>query len=272
MLQAFIAPVLSLGHWEAQEKVHWCIWPNLVLRQTKPKPPRLLPPSSEFGWLYSVYREEGDNLAQLSVMASKTQPQILPKESDSFFSSLWNWFKWSFKTDLVSLALLKGSHANCDLSVHLSCFFPLLFFSLPFLPPPFIIFFLSPGLSKKHPPPPCYLQENTFLFSDTWNYNKCLWNETLLGEGGSGCDLTFQGSPDKTGVNTCILWIIKTDIRKQSPPPPPLPAEHTCNLLHCVQDSMCLQMPRCLWSGMKRSVCLGLLPSLLVLCVSLWIR
>lgn len=98
---------------------------------------------------------EGNNLAQPLVMASTTQPQILPKEGDSFFSSLWNWFKWPFKTDLVSIALLKGSHANCDLSVHLSCFFSPFSSRSLFLLPPFIylFIFLDSGPSKKKPLP-----------------------------------------------------------------------------------------------------------------------
>lgn len=90
VLQAFIAPVLRLGHWEAQEKstlVYLALFSTQTDRQNQnhqcffPHPLNLA--------YYIVCRgRRGDNLAQLAVMASKTQPQILPKERDSFFSSL----------------------------------------------------------------------------------------------------------------------------------------------------------------------------------------
>lgn len=85
-MQAFIAPVLRLGHWEAQERVYW----YKVSRQTEPNHQYFFSHPLNLAY-YRVCMGIGgwcDNLAQPSVMASKTLPQILPKEGDSFFSSL----------------------------------------------------------------------------------------------------------------------------------------------------------------------------------------
>lgn len=164
----------------------------------------------------------GNNLAQPWVMAPTTQPQILPKEGDSFFSSLWNWFKWPFKTDLVSLAYWRAAMQTVISlfiwAVSFPSFSSLSLFLLP--PTPLFYFFLRPR-SLQEETPSLLSSGKHFSFSDTWKYNKCLWNERLLSEGGAGCDLTFGGSPGKTGANTCILWILKTDIQKQLPPRPP---------------------------------------------------
>lgn len=59
-------------------------------KQMKPKLPVLRPSSSVNNSLAYNYivGGGGNNLAQPRVMAPTTQPQILPKEGDSFFSSL----------------------------------------------------------------------------------------------------------------------------------------------------------------------------------------
>lgn len=107
----------------------------------------------------------GNNLAQPRVMAPTTQPQILPKEGDSFFSSLWNWFKWPFKTDLVSLAYWRAAMQTVISlfiwAVSFPSFSSLSLFLL--LPPPSYYFFFTPK-SLQEETPPRYLQENTFLF------------------------------------------------------------------------------------------------------------
>lgn len=70
-------------------------WVNLAQvskqtdKQMKPKLPVLRPSSSVNNSLaYNYIVGGGNNLAQPRVMAPTTQPQILPKEGDSFFSSL----------------------------------------------------------------------------------------------------------------------------------------------------------------------------------------
>ena len=153
-------------------KVHWV---NLAQvskqtdKQMKPKLPVLRPSSSvnnSLAYNYIVGGGGGQQPGPAPVMAPTTQPQILPKEGDSFFSSLWNWFKWPFKTDLVSLAYWRAAMQTVISLFIWAVSFPSFSSLSPFLlPTPLIFFFFcKPRSLREETPLPVIFRKTRFFF------------------------------------------------------------------------------------------------------------